>query len=191
MCPADFTYNAKLKTCHLFTTGIDAPTQSHGEAYSYCQQYGENVHLVAVETEQEQQYLFDNFIHPNSECMLHTVKMFPMNKRFQQTRCHHIGTFHTILWICITDAHCADGIWTCGQPTGAVKDPNTWCWNMNTYMKTMTYTNWFIKTSSERQPNNIPDGVDMRLRITSKVGAWYDDPAARANRCFICEYDLQ
>ena len=71
MCPLDFIYNARLQICHLFRTGTEAPTQNYGEAYSYCQQYGENAHLLVLETEEEEQFLVGNFIQPNGEFILH------------------------------------------------------------------------------------------------------------------------
>ena len=95
-----------------------------------------------------------------------------------------ICNFHLVPWIDIIAQEC-DLTWIGGEPIAAPSNSNNWRWNMNTYLKTLTYTNW-----GNQQPNNIP-GTDLKLSLGSSDGEWYDNPAESANKCFVCEYEIQ
>ena len=48
-------------SCYLFKVKSGEQTRNYDDSFAYCQTFGAAVHLVAIETEEEQQFLASNY----------------------------------------------------------------------------------------------------------------------------------
>jgi hypothetical protein len=69
-CLPGFTYSDVTGSCYLLRTGTDVYTRNHGEAYQHCQSHGSSLHLVAIETQEEQDYIRDVIMPPHSKYLV-------------------------------------------------------------------------------------------------------------------------
>ena len=57
-CPPDFTFSPQTGTCHLLRDEL----LNYWAAASFCQSFGSDVHLVALETQEEETYIVDEIV---------------------------------------------------------------------------------------------------------------------------------
>ena len=48
--------------CYLYQTTADVYSHNHDEAYEYCHRFGPAVHLLAIETKEEQEFITKDFL---------------------------------------------------------------------------------------------------------------------------------
>ena len=59
-CPEGWTYQGR--SCYIIKNKAEVYSVNYDAAYAYCYGFGPTVHLVAIESEEEQHFLVDELL---------------------------------------------------------------------------------------------------------------------------------